>query len=526
MEHVREWRDELGINVKCSWDNTVLLYNLEFPLINKLELLETELKIKFVAVETLTDLVALPAFLSIVNPKGMENIQADYDDRIDYLFDFMLNYFGQTRLYLLFTDGISTTIPKNLQNFIIPTPSTFDKEILKNIILSCQKKLIEYEKNMETKFLTNIGKGANGPIYQALFLPVDNGFLFVGDFDEFDDQPANHIVRLNQDGSINHDFMNNIGEGPDARIHHAVRLPNNDIILAGNFANFNGQKLNYLVCLNNDGIINKVFMDNIGKGANDQIFHAEYYSDGENIILTGDFNQFNGFIASGIVRLNHDGTVDRDFLSYIGKGISGADDNFCRTLKLPGDQILLIGKFSEFNWNKTNNIILLDQNGMVNQPFLKNIGSGANGSMSSAFLLNDHNILLFGRFTKFNGSKANGVVSIGPEGLINEHFMDNLSIWSNDRITYALDLPDQSLFLFGNFDKRKNEKITGHVVHLKRDGSFYDDNQKHIINFDLENENIFIQQAIYLPDDSILIIVNFKNNGSNKFRNIVHCTQH
>jgi len=357
-----------------------------------------------------------------------------------------------------------------------------------------------------SEFLNKIGSGPNGPIKQILFLPDDNGFLFTGDFDEFSGQPVNYMVRLKQDGSINQDFMKNIGSAPPAGINHTICLPNGNILLLGNFGDFNDQKTDYLVCLNKDGKINSNFMNNIGTGANGRLDHAEYFPIDNNIVLTGGFNRFNEHIAGGIARLDDGGILDHEFMVNVGKGLPIDDEIFCRVLGFSGERILLTGKFSEFNWNKTGNIVLLNWDGLINEQFLKNIGAGANGFISSAFLLNDHNILLLGKFSKFNRIKTNGVVSIGPEGLINEHFMSNLSIWCNDRITHALTLPDQNILLFGDFDKRKNGKLSGRVVHLNKDGTVIEGERRIDKDKGLNYDTSIIEQALYLPDGSILII--------------------
>ena len=129
MEYVKDWYDIEGkIRVKCSNKNTVLLFNLNEPQLKTIKELDEEIKIKFVVCESLTDLLALPAFLCVVNPKGISKKQ------LDEHFDFMIESLDDCPY--LFTEDIKQSVPKNFSNKIIvfrPT-SHFNKSFLKETI--------------------------------------------------------------------------------------------------------------------------------------------------------------------------------------------------------------------------------------------------------------------------------------------------------------------------------------------------------------------------------------------------------
>jgi len=136
MKNVKEWREADGTTiVKCVRKNTVLLHDLDSNCLLYFDELEKELSFEFVITESLTDLLALPAFLSVVNPLGIHKGQLQ--NHINSILEFL----GPDDCFYLFTDDIDITLPDELSNTILPWPRNLNKESLKAIILFARDNL-------------------------------------------------------------------------------------------------------------------------------------------------------------------------------------------------------------------------------------------------------------------------------------------------------------------------------------------------------------------------------------------------
>ncbi|SVB99810.1 uncharacterized protein METZ01_LOCUS252664, partial [marine metagenome] len=164
--------------------------------------------------------------------------------------------------------------------------------------------------NIDTTF--QIGNGFDGSV-RSLAVQPDQRILAVGYFTQFNGVNRNGIVRLNQDGGIDETF--NPGGGADNPIQDVLIQDNGKIIIVGDFTSYNGVVLNRVARINNDGRIDETF--NAGSGANFSIHDISQTVDGR-IVLVGDFNSFNGSACMGIVVLHQNGEIDESFDSGVG----------------------------------------------------------------------------------------------------------------------------------------------------------------------------------------------------------------
>jgi uncharacterized delta-60 repeat protein len=194
--------------------------------------------------------------------------------------------------------------------------------------------------SLDTDF--DIGDGFNGGV-DAIALQPDGGILVGGFFTEFDGGYSNsRLVRLNVDGSLDTDF--DIGDGfNDTVLSIAIQI-DSKILVGGDFTSFDGNSANHLVRLNPDGSLDTDF--DIGDGFNDDVNTIVLQPDGR-ILVGGYFNSFDGNYSNGrLVRLNADGSLDTGF--DIGDGFN--DDVYIITLQSDG-KILVGGFFTEFDGN-------------------------------------------------------------------------------------------------------------------------------------------------------------------------------
>ena len=122
---------------------------------------------------------------------------------------------------------------------------------------------------------------------------------------------VNSIARLNADGSFDNSF--NSGSGVDGYVHTVSLQMNGKIIIGGDFKSYNGVDRNEIACLNPDGSLDTDFMVNIGPGTGIKniwcsVKTSVIQSDGK-IIIGGDFTSYDEVGKNRIVRLNGDNNL-------------------------------------------------------------------------------------------------------------------------------------------------------------------------------------------------------------------------
>jgi hypothetical protein len=90
----------------------------------------------------------------------------------------------------------------------------------------------------------------------------DGKIIFVGVFTSYSGIPFNRIVRINSDASIDDTF--NIGTGFNNGAEVVSIQPDGKILVGGGFTSYNGTPANKIIRLNSDGTVDGTF--NIGTG--------------------------------------------------------------------------------------------------------------------------------------------------------------------------------------------------------------------------------------------------------------------
>ena len=159
----------------------------------------------------------------------------------------------------------------------------------------------------------NLGTSFNGKVYCSLLQP-DGKILLGGAFTSFNGVPANRLIRLNNDGSIDSSFNTQIAASSGI-VHSLALQSNGSIIVAGSFTKYNGVTANRVVRLLPTGSVDTDFA--IGLGASGVVEEVQIQPDGK-IVLSGSFDFFNGISNSKIIRLNADGSPDLSFTTGAG----------------------------------------------------------------------------------------------------------------------------------------------------------------------------------------------------------------
>ncbi|GAA4324655.1 hypothetical protein [Flaviaesturariibacter amylovorans] len=246
--------------------------------------------------------------------------------------------------------------------------------------------------------------GANN-IVRAVGVQSDGKVIIGGDFTDYNGTPVNRIARLNTDGTLDNSFM--VGTGLTARVRSLIVQPDNKIILSGDFNSYNGTSRNRFLRLNADGTIDPSFT--IGFGSGDYTESLALQNDGK-ILLGGAAKTYNGTARNHIARTNANGTLDTGFDPVGGAAIaSGTGTPWVRAIEVQNDgKILLGGDFTLFNGASHVRIVRLNANGSVDAGFTSGSGftiptSATGAAVRTIRVLNSGDILVGGDFQTYNG---------------------------------------------------------------------------------------------------------------------------
>lgn len=275
-------------------------------------------------------------------------------------------------------------------------------------------------------------------IVNTTTLQPDNKILVGGIFTSYSGNSTNRIARLNTDGSFDNSFA--IGSGFEAGVNKIILQQDNKILVGGDFNTYNGNNFNRLIRLHPDGTSDVGFNAG-GTGFNNSVYTIAIQADNK-IIVGGNFTSYNGVVANRILRLNSDGSIDSSF--SIGSGF----DNTIIDLAIQSDgKILIGGNFITYNGNSVNRIVRLNSNGSVDPTFV--IGTGCDNVTRAIVMQSDGKIILGGNFTTYNGATVNRIVRLNSNGLLDGTFTSGNGC--DDYVnTVAID-SNNNIIIGGNF---------------------------------------------------------------------------
>jgi uncharacterized delta-60 repeat protein len=234
----------------------------------------------------------------------------------------------------------------------------------------------------------------------------------------------------------------------------------------------------------------------VGTGASNVINKINIQSTGK-IILSGDFQTFNGTSNKRIVRLLPNGTVDNTFTS--GLGVEGP----VRASALQSnDKLIIGGLFNSYNTTSIKNLARINNDGTIDNTF--NTGIGPNNEVFELFLQKDGKILLAGFFSKYNNVNYNGFVRLNSDGTIDTNFL--IGAGTNLAPDCFAQQQNNKLLIGGPFLRYKGLNVNK-LIRIDLDG-----NIDTAFNTGLISGNV--NEILVLPDDRIIIAGTFSSiNG-------------
>ncbi len=348
----------------------------------------------------------------------------------------------------------------------------------------------------DPSFVTGTGfsDGSSVGWVQHLLLQDNGKMVAVGSFTEYNGTASKNIIRLNASGTV--DASYNVGSGFDELVESAVIQNDGKVVAGGWFVAYNGTPASGIARVNTDGSPDGTFQYGTGftagKGAGGATAMA-LQKDGK-IIAGGIFSAYNGNPVENIVRIKPDGTIDAAFTASL-------DDMPTKIAVQNDGKIIVAGWFSQVNGVSRSGIARLNTDGTLDAGF--NTGSGFNGDIYGVMVQPDDKILIGGSFSSYNGTTYGKIVRLMPDGTVDTSFKTGMGFSSEYVARFALQ-PDGKILAGGNFTSYNGDAARS-LVRMHENGAM-DTSFKTGAGFaNGTNSNGQLWSLVPQPDGKILV---------------------
>ncbi|MFC4509066.1 T9SS type A sorting domain-containing protein [Flavobacterium buctense] len=280
----------------------------------------------------------------------------------------------------------------------------------------------------------------NGVI-NALAVQSDGKIMVGGTFSDVNGVSNGYLIRLNTNGSLDNSFDKGTGFvlGSYIGVQSIVILSDGKMLIGGNFNIYNNEPHNYIMRLLPNGSVDSTFQS--GDGFNGPLSKIMVQPNNK-IIVVGSIGSYDsqnicGNNNCGIARLNFNGSLDSSFISTIST-------NYINDFVLQPDGKIIMGGFSYYiGGNPLNNFVRLNPDGSNDNSFNPNAVFSLN-EIQSLSLFDNGNILVGGEFDTFNNFDSSNLILLrgGELTLSNPSFQQQkIVLFPNpveDRITMIL----------------------------------------------------------------------------------------
>ncbi|EKD25230.1 MAG: hypothetical protein ACD_80C00099G0001, partial [uncultured bacterium (gcode 4)] len=251
-----------------------------------------------------------------------------------------------------------------------------------------------------------------GFIAQALAIQSDGKIIVGWSFSSYKWVSANNIIRLNTDGSRDTGF--NIWWWFNSQLRSLAIQSDGKIIAWGEFTTYSWTSINHIARLNTDGTRDTSFsVSALTSLTPIRVRALAVQSDGK-IIAAGQ-------ITKGITRLNTDGIIDTGFNAG-GAWFPGGQEPW--SLAIQGDGKIIVGwaSLASYNWWSVNRILRLNTNGSNDITFAVGVWFGAGYVVYALAIQGDGKIIAWGSFTTYKWAWANNIVRLNSDASMDTGF--------------------------------------------------------------------------------------------------------
>lgn len=255
--------------------------------------------------------------------------------------------------------------------------------------------------------------GFNGPVRTTLPLP-DGSFLVGGEFNSYRGRVANFIAKLSPSGELDESFNSQSAQNGFNGPVYAIAISNGSYLVGGGFSSYRGQPADRLIKLNSDGSV-----DNGFQASADGLVRALQIQ-GNALFVGGDFSNISGRSASRIAKLSPvSGAFDVNFYPDNSSGFVGARVN---SLASDASALYVGGEFTSYRGQVANRIVKINLvDGSLDTVFSPVGSNGANAEVL-AVVQSSGQIYIGGRFSSYRGLGASKLARLNSSGVLDSQF--------------------------------------------------------------------------------------------------------
>jgi uncharacterized delta-60 repeat protein len=277
---------------------------------------------------------------------------------------------------------------------------------------------------------------------------------------------AQKIVKFKADGTIDENFMNNIGNGFNGTPNGIELLSDGKLIIYGDFDYFKNKETGAIIKLSSTGVLDTSFITKI----KDKVLSVRgllFLEDGSMLIISDSYQgtTTTGWDYRGIYKLKANGDLDTDFKMYL--------NNTPMRIKKLGDSFFVVGYFDNVNTPNSNvngaRIAKFDINGNIDSVFMNNTLGCRPYSQAVVYDIemdSSGNIIICGDFDSLQKSNGN-VISMATRlarydstGLFDQNLYDSLCVNGNpislNGGLYTISIQGDKTVIYGGFNQINN----------------------------------------------------------------------
>jgi uncharacterized delta-60 repeat protein len=306
----------------------------------------------------------------------------------------------------------------------------------------------------DTSFV--IGTGFDSSAQTIAYSAITDKILVGGVFTSYQSVSANRIIMLNTDGTRDTSFA--IGTGFSATVNKIAIQPDGKILAGGNYTQYQGATINYIVRLNTNGSRDTSF--SVSTGFDASVNTIEIQTDGK-ILVGGAFSEYQSVSANCIIRLNTDGT--RDTSNIFGSGFGSSVSSI---LVRSNGKILLGGEFTAYQGTSTQRITKLSSDANIDTSFI--VDAGFNSTVNAIAIQPDGKIIAVGNFTTYRGVSVNRIVRLNTDGTRDTSFSVGTGFSS---VTRSIAIQSDGKILVGGTYSTYQSVSANFIVRINTDGT-------------------------------------------------------
>ncbi|WP_345236071.1 T9SS type A sorting domain-containing protein [Hymenobacter saemangeumensis] len=260
----------------------------------------------------------------------------------------------------------------------------------------------------------NTATGANQQVL-TLLVQANGSVVVGGQFTQYSGQARNGIVRVLSTGTPDAGFNMGVGTNTGASVFSLAQTAAGQVLAAGDFSQFDGNAKTGLVRLTATGANDPVFTFTASERG--FINFAAPLANGQ-LLVSGNFTEFNGVVAPGfdasVRRINANGSLDPTYTTT-ASSVYGAQPD--------GTFYALVSTLTGGVQQSALQRIL--PSGAVDNSFASLLFSAAAPSIAPFQNLTvqpDGRVLVYGNFTSYGNATRNGIVRLNTNGTVDTQF--------------------------------------------------------------------------------------------------------